>query len=236
MFGIDEKYYVNRKMGLNHFISKDLKASSKKRLKEALKSVILKAQIKGEEIPSRVDQNYNCQVIMFFDIELSEIKEAKFVGDILQKEIKPLCIFHFYDEKDEIYHLAEKRLHMVEKDEIVVESTVVTTPQSLYFGGELADILEEHIDIRRLLNKQDKLALYMEILVKIYILNCQELQQHWVRFLTSKVWYNAEQVIGLYHHLKEIELLKAKKVYTDKDKIDINVDIKEQLDQINNLL
>ena len=153
MFGIDEKYYINKKMGLSHFIPKDLKTSSKKRLKEALKGVTLKAQIKGEEIPSRIDENYNCQVIMFFDIELSHIKEAKFVGDILQKEIKPLCVLHFYDDKDEVYHLAEKRLHMVEKDQIVVESTVVTVPQSLYFGGELVEVLEEYIDIGRILNK-----------------------------------------------------------------------------------
>ena len=236
MFGIDEKYHVNKKMGLNHFIPKDLKTSSKKRLKEALKSVILKAQIKGEEIPSRVDENYNCQVIMFFDVELSEIKETKFVGDILQKEIKPLCVFRFYDEKEEVYHLAEKRLHIVEKDQIVVESTVVTAPQSLYFGGELIEDLEKYMDIGSILNKQDKLALYMEMLVKIYILNHQGLQQDQKRFFASKVWYNVDRVIELYHHLKEVEALKAKKVYTDKDKININVDIKEQLDQINNLL
>lgn len=236
MFGIDEKYYINKKMGLSHFIPKDLKTSSKKRLKEALKGVTLKAQIKGEEIPSRIDENYNCQVIMFFDIELSHIKEAKFVGDILQKEIKPLCVLHFYDDKDEVYHLAEKRLHMVEKDQIVVESTVVTVPQSLYFGGELVEVLEEYIDIGRILNKQDKLALYIEILVKIYILNCLGLQQEQRRFFSSKVWYNTERVIELYHHLKEVEALKTKKVYTDKEKININLDIKKQLDRINNLL
>lgn len=203
MLGIDGEYDVGRKIGLTHFIPKGLNENERKRLKTALKKVVLEHQIEGEAIPSRIDSNYNCQVIMFLNIALSHIKEAKFVGDVLQKEIKPLCVFRFYDENYEVYHLGEKRLHAIEKEKIVVESTVTTLPESIYYGGELLDAMEDYAYLNKIINKQDKVALYMEMLVKIYLLNQLDFLGEQRRYFGSKIWYSSEQVIKLYDHLKK---------------------------------
>lgn len=236
MLGVPEKYYIGKKMGISQFIPKDIKPQAKKRLKEALKTVTLAYQINGEEIPSRVDTQYNCQIIMFFDIKLTHIKEAKFVGDLLQKALKPFAVIRFFDDNEQVYHLAEKRLHATDKNEIVVESTVITPPFSCWFGDELEEAVEKYVSIAHLINTQDKVALYTEMLVKVYILTNPEYQREQERFWQSKIWYNHDQVQLIYQQFKKIDELKNKKGTTLKEKVDINVDIKEQLDQLYNLL
>lgn len=84
MLGIPEIYLKTQNVDVKTFIKKDLSIAEKKRLKESLKHVILTHQIYGEEIPSLITDEYNCQVVMFLDIEIESIKDAAFVGSIIQ--------------------------------------------------------------------------------------------------------------------------------------------------------
>ena len=43
MFGLADKYRLNQKIDVKTFIKKDFKTTDKKRLKESLKSVVLKS-------------------------------------------------------------------------------------------------------------------------------------------------------------------------------------------------
>ena len=76
MFHVPDAYRVDVKVALKDFIPKDVKPKDKKKIKDAIKSVKLENQIMGEEIPSVINEDYRCQVIQFYDIEVESIKDA----------------------------------------------------------------------------------------------------------------------------------------------------------------
>ena len=94
MFDLPDTYRVDVKVALKEFIPKALKPNDKKRIKDAVKSVRLDYQIAGEEIPSVNNGEYRCQVIQFYDIEVTDIKEANFLASKYQNIIKPLCVIY----------------------------------------------------------------------------------------------------------------------------------------------
>lgn len=90
MFNLPNIYRLDVNVALRDFIPKDLKPSDKKRIKDTVKSVKLEYQITGEEIPAVNNEEYRCQVIQFYDIEVENIKDANFLGVVYQNCIKPL--------------------------------------------------------------------------------------------------------------------------------------------------
>lgn len=134
MFGLPDTYRVNVDVALKDFIPKALKPNDKKRIKDAVKSVRLDYQIAGEEIPSVTNEEYRCQVIQFYDIEVTNIKDANFLASTYQNLIKPLCVIHMHDTKDEVYSMAVKRLSQTDDMQIVVEQTLLTDKYMLGMG------------------------------------------------------------------------------------------------------
>ena len=103
MFDLPDIYRVDVAVALKEFIPSNLKPSDKKRIKDSVKSVRLEYQIAGEEIPSVNNEKYCCQVIQFYDVEVENIKDANFLAATYQSLIKPLCVIHMHDTKDEVY-------------------------------------------------------------------------------------------------------------------------------------
>lgn len=121
MFNIPDAYKLDYQVNLKDFIPKVLKSKDKNRIKKAIKNVKLEYQIIGEEIPSLNDGIYHCEAIQFYDMEVENIKESNYLANIYQDIIKPLCVIHIYDAKDEIYSFAIKRLSQVNHNEMVIE-------------------------------------------------------------------------------------------------------------------
>lgn len=236
MLGIDKKYEIGKKIPLSKMLSSEMSQVQKKKLRENIRYIELSAQIAGVEIPSVMNDNYNCQVIMFLSIELENLKEAKSIGDILQKQIKPFVVFRFYDEEDEVYHMAEKRLHSLDKEEVVIDSTVVTPVLSMYYPEDLEEEVEQYLHLDKLINKTDKVKLYWELFVKSYLLGFEPLKVKRSIYWNSKIWYNTKQVITLYNHLKKVKQLQDKKDHTLKDKTTTNQMLKIELEAIEALL
>lgn len=63
-----------------------LSSNIRKNIKNNVKKVVLTYQIYGEEIPSLINDIYNCQLIQFYDFELENIKKQniylKFIKDL----------------------------------------------------------------------------------------------------------------------------------------------------------
>ena len=104
MFNIPEHYKTDVKLALKDFIPKDLKPDDKKRIKDAVKEVRLMYQIAGEEIPSVISDEYRCQAIQFYDMELQSIKDAAYLASMYQNLIKPLCVIRMHDSQDELVY------------------------------------------------------------------------------------------------------------------------------------
>ncbi|MBU5322067.1 DUF4391 domain-containing protein [Sarcina ventriculi] len=235
MRNLPKKYEVNKKIDKKNFLSSDLKPNEKKKLKESLKKVTLTHQIQGEEIPSIINNEYNCQVILFLDVELDSIKNAKFISEIIQNQFKPFCVINIYDENKQRYSFAYKRLNIQENQNIIIEYSILTKESSLFFVDETKELIDKYLDYEKILLRDNKLNFYLEIMTKAYIIsNIRDLET----LMKSNVWYNHRKVKGLFSLLIDLEKLKAFSIKTKvmKDKVAINKDIKIINEKIKNLI
>lgn len=235
MRNLPKKYEVNKKIDKKNFLSSDLKPNEKKKLKESLKKVILTHQIQGEEIPSIINSEYNCQVILFLDVEIDSIKNAKFISEIIQNQFKPLCVLNIYDENKQRYSFAYKRLKIQENQNIIIEYSVLTKETSSLFIDEIKESIDKYLDYEKILLRDNKLNFYLEAMTKAYIIsNIRDLET----LMKSNVWYNHKKVKELFSLLIDLEKLKALSIKTKvmKDKVAINKNIKTIREKIKNLI
>lgn len=228
MFRIPDMYKLNRKFDIKTFITADLKPNEKKRFKETVLDVVLEYQITGEAIPSLITEEYDCQAILFFGIKLSSIKDASFVSGIIQKLGKPLYVIRLYDYSGvECYSFAHKRLNMQDKSQIVIEDMVLSLPTSQQFDDDINVLIKEYAAFDKIKNRADKISLYLEMTVKVYIISNIMLWSGAKALLTSKVWYNANDALRVFDKLKRIELLK--KEQKSAKKISVSSKINSEL-------
>lgn len=235
MRNLPKKYEVNKKIDKKNFLSSDLKPNEKKKLKESLKKVILTHQIQGEEIPSIINSEYNCQVILFLDVEIDSIKNAKFISEIIQNQFKPLCVLNIYDENKQRYFFAYKRLNIQENQNIIIEYNISTKETSLFFVDEAKELIDKYLDYEKILLRDNKLNFYLEAMTKAYIIsNINDSET----LMKSNVWYNHKKVKELFNLLIDLEKLKALSIKTKvmKDKVAINKNIKIIREKIKNLI
>ena len=235
MFDLPDTYRVDVKVALKDFIPKDLKPNDKKRIKDAVKSVRLDYQITGEEIPSVTNEEYRCQVIQFYDIEVANIKDANFLASTYQNLIKPYCVIHMHDAKDEVYSFAVKRLNQQDDTQIVLEESLVTEKYPMNLPDEGRNRLLAYMDFLTIKNKLDKVALYKEWYSKAYILANEKAYEQTQLILDGNFWYDSDRtarVVGKY-----VELVNAraslKKATTNADRMKVNKLIKTAIADLN---
>lgn len=234
MINMPERYEVNQEIKLKEFILKEFKPDEKKKIKEYVKSVILKYVINDEEIPSVEDERHIFKVIQYFDFEISDIKKAVFLANIYQGVIKTPCILRFYDSSKEAYSLALKRLNQNDRNEIVVTDTVMTESFDLSISGLAKRKVEEILDFSKILNRTNKVNFYLEMFVKNYILKNQKYYQKSERLLESLIWYDQSKMNDVFEKFKNLVTSKEKmkSVIRNSEKIEINKKIRELISEL----
>lgn len=239
MFKIPIEYQLNREIDVKSVIPKSVKANDKKRMRENIKQVVLEWQLNGEKIPSRLDDQVNCRVIMFFSIELTNIKHAAFIASILQYELKGFVILRFYDVTSEVYSFAKKRLHVVQKDEVVVEEEFLTNTLPVVITHMEKQQLIKFTAFEAIQNKLDKYNVYVEIATKAYIVSHQKVYTQATQILQHRtIWLKKQQVqqlLDIYVQLVKLRIQATQQIKTT-EKIAINAAIKQQINQLNELL
>ena len=236
MFKIPEQYRAGVNISLKDFIPKELKPDQKKRIKDSVKKVQLTYQITGEEIPSVINDEYRCQVIQFYDIEVRNMKEAAFLAGIYQSLIKPLCVIRLHDSMDEAYSLSIKRLNHLDNTQIVVEYSVMTENYPIGLPDAKRERMFSYIEFDRVKNKTDKVNFYNEIYAKVYLLNYEKAYNKTEKILDSNVWYDAKRTARMFSYYKILvdERVKLTRVVTNTEKISINQKIKEDIKLLDN--
>lgn len=231
MFDLPDTYRVDVKVALKDFIPKDLKPNDKKRIKDAVKSVRLDYQIAGEEIPSVTNEEYRCQVIQFYDIEVANIKDANFLASTYQKLIKPLCVIHMHDTKDEVYSMAVKRLSQTDDMQIVVEQTLLTDKYMLGIPDSNRDRFMAYMNYSTVKKKIDKVQLYKEWIYKAYMIVNEKAYIHTDKLLDGNTWYDSDRTARICQ--KYVELVtsrgKLKTAVTNAERMKINKEIKTEV-------
>ena len=235
MFHLPDRYKKDVIISLKDFIPKDLKPNDKKRIKDAVKEVRLVYQIEGEEIPSVVDANYKCQVIQFLEMKVVDIKDAQFLASTYQNIIKPYCVIHIHDAKDEVYSFAVKRLNQQDDTQIVIEESLVTEKYPMNLPDKGRNRLLAYMDFMSVKNKLDKVSLYKEWYSKAYILANEKAYEQTQLILDGNFWYDSDRtarVVGKY-----VELVNAraslKKATTNADRMKVNKLIKTAIADLN---
>lgn len=236
MFDLPDTYRVDVKVALKDFIPKDLKPNDKKRIKDAVKSVRLDYQITGEEIPSVTNEEYRCQVIQFYDIEVANIKDANFLAFTYQNLIKPLCVIHMHDTKDEVYSMAVKRLSQTDYMQIVVEQTLLTDKYMLGIPDSNRDRFMAYMNYSTVKNKIDKVKLYKEWFYKAYMVVNEKAYIHTDKLLDGNIWYDSDRTARICQ--KYVELVtsrgKLKTAVTNAERMKINKEIKTEVQALDN--
>ena len=201
----------------------------KKRVRDVTRSVKMSYQIAGEEIPSVINEDYRCQVIQVYEIEVANIKEANFISSLYQGIIKPLCIIRIYDSKKETYSFAHKRLSQTEENQIVVNDLYISERYPYGLPGEGISQYIEYMSFDKIKNKSDKLSLYCEWMYKLYLLEHESNFSATESLLKSNSWYSAEHAKNIYQ--KYVELVHARecaaKAQVNTDKIKANKEVKK---------
>lgn len=229
MFKVDEKYLIDKDFKPGDFMAKDLSRGDKKKLKETIKKATLKYQIKGEEIPSLIDETYNYQVIMFFEIEFSSIKSANYINNLLQKEvIKAPCVFKFYDISSCCYAFADKRLSKQEEGVVVVDNSFTTSPQP---NNTVQDSSLFYENIK---NKNNKRSFYTELMIKSYVLDNTKLIQDLTTVFDTSLWYDEHKKLNFFKQLRELQALKLQqsKTVIAQEKVQLNSRMKKLIEEI----
>ena len=234
MFNIPERYRTDVNVALKDFMPADLKPNDKKRVKDAIKSVKLVYQIAGEEISSVVDENYRCQVIQFYDIELEDIKDANFLASTYQNLIKPFCIIRMHDAKDEVYSLAIKRLNQLEEMQIVLEQSLVTPKYILNVPDSSRSKFLRYVDFMQVKNKRDKVGMYKEWFYKAYMLQNEKAYANVDAVLEGNFWYDAGRTAQIVQKYMELVKLREslKKATTNAERMKVNKSIKTAIQEL----
>ena len=224
-----EKYEVNQEIKLKNLILKEFKPDEKKKIKEYVKSVILKYVINDEEIPSVEDERYIFKVIQYFEFEISDIKKAGFIANLYQEAIKSPCVLRFYDNSKEVYSLALKRLNQKDRNEIVVTDTVMTEIFDLSMTSSAKREVEGALDYSKILNRTNKVNFYLEMFIRSYILKNQKYYQKSSNILESLIWYDRNKMNDIFEKFKNLVMYKEKMKLAIKnsEKIEINKKIRE---------
>lgn len=229
MINMPEKYEVNQEIKLKNLILKEFKPDEKKKIKEYVKSVILKYVINDEEIPSVEDERYIFKVIQYFEFEISDIKKAGFIANLYQEAIKSPCVLRFYDNSKEVYSLALKRLNQKDRNEIVVTDTVMTEIFDLSMTSSAKREVEGALDYSKILNRTNKVNFYLEMFIRSYILKNQKYYQKSSNILESLIWYDRNKMNDIFEKFKNLVMYKEKMKLAIKnsEKIEINKKIRE---------
>jgi len=207
VFEIPKKYITENVIEPKTFVTKDMKKAVKDRVLQNLLSARLIWQIVGEEIPSLINEEYNCSVIMGLEIKLKDVKDSAFFAELVQHMVKSPCVIRVYDDNEELYSFSHKRLNHTDATQIVIVDRLETPPLSLAFPDKTAEKLKRYLAFNALLNKNDKLSLYLEATVKAFIISNQYLYSGMDSLLDSKIWYNRDEILALFGQLKELERL-----------------------------
>lgn len=231
MFNIPDRYRVDVNVALKDFIPKDLKPNDKKRIKDAVRNVKLEYQIAGEEIPSVIDAEYRCQVIQFYDMEVANIKDANFLAATYQNLIKPLCVIHIHDAKDEVYSMAIKRLSQTDDMQVVIEQSLLTDKYMMGIPDSSRERLLAYMNYVRLKNKNDKVQLYKEWFYKAYMIVNEKAYIHTDKLLDGNSWYDSERTARICQKYVELVMTRGKLrlAVTNADRMKVNKEIKNEI-------
>lgn len=235
-----DKYKVNKKYPKKLFLdNKEIESKDRTFIKKHIVSVELVAQISGEDIPSVDNEDYKYKVIQYLEVELDDIKYAKDMGVIFQNIFKSPLIVKFYDKSGYYaYSYALKRVSKVDNKEVVIIDYFTTKKSDSFVDIETKELYDKFLSINKILNNSNKVCLYYEVYIKAFIIENRKIINYYVDLLSSKVYYEFQNMFDLYNTLVELITCEndLKNSNTISNRIKINNSKKLYLEKIDSFM
>ena len=238
MLGVPDNFQQNIELNLeNTFLKAARSRAERSWLKKKILAVTLCDQIMGEAIPSRLDDEYNCQVILTILVRVNDMKESTALAELLQALTKPLCVFLLTDGAVERYSFALKRLSKTEAEAVVAEDMHITPELPLIVPGVEREEWRVAANFSCILNRTDKLAAYREWSTRAFIADQKHLFAGTRALLESRGWYGAGFATQVFHAYQRLEQLTREggKARLLKEKTLNNQEMRVILDQLETL-
>ena len=229
MIALPDTYKIGTKgkhLNKKSFLHSSLSTKEKRRIRETLLKAVLTHQIGGEGIPSVINEDYRCEILMKIDLYLSDLKHKDFIAQAIQPLFKPYVILRLMDTSGSIaYSFAHKRLNKNDSDTIVIAHSYCTDPSTGDFNA---------IQYANLVNRSNKRDLYIEAMTKAFLIDNPKIFIGAESLLNSKVWYHGDSTLQLFHQLTHLLTLKQQKntAKSNAAKATLNNQIKTAIDQI----
>ncbi|OFI07087.1 hypothetical protein CLOACE_04920 [Clostridium acetireducens DSM 10703] len=234
-YNLPEKYKINKVLNKSNFIPKEETTANKKRLRENILKVKILGQIEGEKIPTCLEKNHNVMVIMLLEIKIKNIGQAEFINSIIQRKLKVFTIIKFIDEEENIIlGYGYKRLKEINKEEIILEKTIVTQKYRESILDEEFSFYGKYLDFEEIRNRNNKLDFYLESMLKAYLIFNKDYIKKWKSVIDSNIFYSRKSILEVMDIIIQIINLKnkEKKIKLTSEKMKINKNLVKLLKEL----
>lgn len=227
MFDLPESYKMKKKIPQKDYLSMEFKPATRKKVKDTVISFHLTYQITGANMPPLVDESHNVQVVQFFDILVKDVKKSLFLAELFQDLMKAHCVLRIYDEENECFSFALKRLNLNDKTKVVVTDRLMTPIFLHRFPDHderrYAEVLHFE-NIKATLNLQ---TYYRELFLRCYFLVNEAHHKPIAEWET--LWYSPTKAMEVFELVKQLVDLGAKKKKSKEigEQAKINMEIKK---------
>lgn len=204
MLGIPHECLVTRSVDVKRLPLGDMKPGERNRFRGAVRELKVAAVLTDKVLPAYHLEGHFVQAAQVFEVRVDSLRSAAFVCGVLQRMTKTLCIIFVRDDRQEQVSFALKRLNLQDASETVVTDEFLSVPRVSGVAGSGWELMERFAGWGSVMNMTSLYSWYLELMVKCYIITHRNVWSGMEGLLSSKVWYNSDEVLSMFSDLKRL--------------------------------
>jgi len=211
MLGIPDECLVKRSIDVKRLPLGDMKPGERNRFRSLVRELKVTAVLTDKVLPAYLLAGHSVQAVQVFEVRVDSLRSAPFVCGILQRMTKTLCIIYVRDDHQEQFSFALKRLNMQDASEVVVTDEFLSVPLSSGVPGNGIRMMEKFAGWGAVVNMTSLYSWYLELMVKCFVITHRNVWSGMEGLLSSKVWYNSDEVLAVFSDLKRLVALSEER-------------------------
>lgn len=204
MLGIPDECLVTRCVDVKRLPLGDMKPGERNRFRSVVRELKVTAVLTDKVLPAYRLEGHFVQAVQVFEVRVDSLRSAAFVCGVLQRMTKTLCVIFVRDDRQEQVSFALKRLNLQDASEIVVMDEFLSVPRVSGVAGSGWALMERFAGWESVVNMTSLYSWYLELMVKCYIITHRNVWSGMEGLLSSKVWYNSDEVLSMFSDLKRL--------------------------------
>ncbi|WP_048062079.1 DUF4391 domain-containing protein [Methanocorpusculum labreanum] len=204
MLGIPDECSVERNLDVKRLPLSEVKPGERNRFRDVVRELKVSAVLTDKVLPAYTTERCIVQAVQVFEVRVNSLRSAPFVCGVLQKMTKTLCIIFVRDDHQEQFSFALKRLNLQYASEVVVTDQFLSVPRVSGVSGNGMRLMEMYAGWGVVVNMTSLYSWYLELMVKCFVITHRKVWSGMEGLLSSKVWYNSDDVLSMFSDLKRL--------------------------------